>query len=107
LDFRLYWPSNQHAVRTVTAINSVQATGVMAIKWLILERPVGYGVVPPNVPERIKEMGAAHMFASRHAPTYDPSLLGEVRENSFQRWSEQLDRTDKCDADLFPVWRIA
>jgi hypothetical protein len=92
LDFRLYWPSNQHAVRTVTAINSVQATGVMAIKWLILERPVGYGVVPPNVPERIKEMGAAHMFASRHAPTAIASkpkhfAVATVRPVAFGRSS--------------------
>jgi hypothetical protein len=61
-------------------------------KVLILERPVGYGVVPPNVPERIKEMGAARTFASRHAPTAIASkpkhfAVATVRPVAFGRSS--------------------
>jgi hypothetical protein len=54
-DFRPYWSSNQHVVRTATP-SSVHATGIMAMKWFILERPVRYCVVPTGR----KKMGAAH-----------------------------------------------
>jgi hypothetical protein len=71
-DSRLYWPSNQHAVRTATPTSSVQATGVMAMNWFILERRVRYGEVSP-----------AHKDGGRPLERAMPHRHRKVEQKSF------------------------